>query len=497
MPDQKLICVMLAILAIPFSALAQKQHEAYLDYIEEYKELAIIEMDRSGVPASIKLAQGLLESNAGRSDLAVKAYNHFGIKCGSTWTGGTFKKFDDERNAFGMRVKSCFRRFDSAYDSYVAHSDFLRNASSRYGFLFELDPTDYKGWARGLKKAGYATSSDYHRKLISLIDQYELHQYDRMSASELLAAGGNRPKKNDTFGTTIDSAPSKTSTTVAAREDRNMKTLEFLYNNDVKYVETPVRQSVSQLAKQIKVSPRAILKYNEHLLTSEQLLAPGTRIYVQPKRKNYRGRESMHTVAKGETMMDISIRYGISLSKLYLRNRIDRGSEPVAGAKIKLKGRPVAQRPTTYIPREHPAKETTPAVEIIAANPGEEALDMEIEGNAKFRATRPTTPEAEAQLENDPFSYPKPEVKSNTTTELPKESPAAILGTPKPEIIAGPATDPEVKPAATQPAIFHVVKDGDTLWGISTRYNTTVDKIMEINGLTDSFLLRGMKIRVQ
>lgn len=148
-------------------------------YISQYKEIAKSEMDRTGIPASIKMAQGILESNSGRSTLAVKAKNHFGIKCGNYWEGGTFYREDDDY-AKGKLIKSCFRKFDNSYSSYIAHSDFLLNPGSqyRYGFLFELDPYDYKAWAHGLKKSGYATDPTYADKLIGIIEKYELYLLD-------------------------------------------------------------------------------------------------------------------------------------------------------------------------------------------------------------------------------------------------------------------------------------------------------------------------------
>ncbi|MCR4825241.1 MAG: glucosaminidase domain-containing protein [Bacteroidales bacterium] len=142
-----------------------------LDYIAEYAPLAVSEMQRTGVPASITLAQGLLESGAGQSPLAVHANNHFGIKCHSDWEGETFYKDDDGR-------QECFRAYRTVEDSFRAHSDFLRNRP-RYQSLFELEPTDYQAWARGLKKAGYATDPSYADKLIKQIEDYQLDRFDR------------------------------------------------------------------------------------------------------------------------------------------------------------------------------------------------------------------------------------------------------------------------------------------------------------------------------
>src|SRR5512133_2598751 len=143
-------------------------------YFETYREIAIREMNRSGVPASITLAQGALESGDGNSRLAKSANNHFGIKCHDDWNGKTIREDDDSRN-------ECFRKYPSVDESYKDHSDYLRS-KTRYAFLFDLKVTDYKGWARGLKKAGYATNPSYAESLIKIIEDYNLGMYDRMTA---------------------------------------------------------------------------------------------------------------------------------------------------------------------------------------------------------------------------------------------------------------------------------------------------------------------------
>ena len=146
-------------------------------YIETHLDLAIQEHNRSGIPVSIKLAQAILESGNGKSILASRANNHFGIKCKSSWTGPRYFYTDDDRDQYGNLVPSCFRMYPTSEDSYRDHSDFLM-ASERYDKLFELDPDDYRGWAEGLMECGYATNPSYARNLVRKIEQYELHQYD-------------------------------------------------------------------------------------------------------------------------------------------------------------------------------------------------------------------------------------------------------------------------------------------------------------------------------
>ena len=176
---RRLLILLLA--ALPVLAAAQTPQ---LDYIAKYSALAVSEMQRTGVPASITLAQGLVESGAGLSPLAVHANNHFGMKCHNDWDGETFYKDDDT-------VQECFRAFRTAEESFKAHSDFLRNRP-RYASLFELEPTDYKGWARGLKKAGYATDPAYAARLIKQIEDFQLDRFDRLE--EVGAADGPEPE---------------------------------------------------------------------------------------------------------------------------------------------------------------------------------------------------------------------------------------------------------------------------------------------------------------
>ena len=174
----KFILALFLVTSVPFGTTADK--ELASTYISTYKDIAIQEMHRTGIPASIKLAQGLLESDWGRSDLATSANNHFGIKCGGSWDGNTFYKEDDDRDRKGKLIKSCFRAFSNPTESYMAHSDFLTDPKKeyRYGFLFNYKSDDYRSWAKGLKKSGYASDPKYPDKLITIIKKYNLDQFD-------------------------------------------------------------------------------------------------------------------------------------------------------------------------------------------------------------------------------------------------------------------------------------------------------------------------------
>ncbi len=162
-----------------------------LDYVDQYNLIAVQEMHRTGVPASITLAQGIVESRYGLSGLAKNSNNHFGIKCNNNWTGGKYYHKDDDYED-GKLIKSCFRTYDNPAQSYIDHSDFLV-VNQRYHFLFTLDKTDYKGWAKGLKKAGYATAKHYASSLINTIEKYELYKYDYEEVDELVFQPINEP----------------------------------------------------------------------------------------------------------------------------------------------------------------------------------------------------------------------------------------------------------------------------------------------------------------
>ena len=250
-----------------------------ISYINQYKYIAISEMDRTGIPASIKLAQGLLESGSGTSTLAVEANNHFGIKCGGAWSGETFHREYDDYNNEGQLIKSCFRKFDNPEQSYYAHSAFLTD-QKRYQFLFTLPSGDYEGWAYGLKKAGYATDKAYPRKLINLIEKYELFQYDQAQGAPILA--------DNTSPVEVEDTPSDTK------------------SEDVVYEEPKVREYPTSSQRSKKTGG----------LKEDQVF---------------------HRVKKGETISEIAMIYDLDETKIRLRNRIPKDAEPLTGEKLYLK----------------------------------------------------------------------------------------------------------------------------------------------------------------
>jgi LysM repeat protein len=276
------------------------------EYIAKYKEDAIHEMQMNKVPASITLAQGMLESSYGNSALAVYANNHFGIKCHETWTGETYIQDDDDTN-------ECFRKYPSVYDSYTDHSLFLKSRS-RYASLFELKITDYKGWAKGLKQAGYATHPKYAEDLIVLIEKHKLYEYDITSGFPVVAAGSVNPNPPPT--------------TVALINKR-----EIHSNNNVKYVIAKPGDTFMKIAQDLDMGVWQLYKYNE--LTKNAKLESGQILYIQPKRK--KAEEASHTVKPGESIYTIAQQYGIKVKSLYKLNNMSPGSQPKAGDVIKLR----------------------------------------------------------------------------------------------------------------------------------------------------------------
>ena len=288
------------------------------EYINTYKDLAISEMKRSGIPASIKLAQGILESANGNSRLAVVANNHFGIKCHG-WEGEEIIHDDDKKD-------ECFRRYKNAKDSWIDHTDFL-TSRSRYAFLFEYKSTDYKNWANGLRKAGYATDPKYPQNLISLIERYNLYQYDT----------GVKVDKTATTQSATTTVGSKTKTTDAWNDfaSFNVDRHPIRENNRTNYIMAKEGDSYASLSNDLDMLPWQLPRYNETKATDE--LREGQIVYLQPKRrKAERGKET-HKIREGETMYFISQQYAVRLSRLYQLNRMEEGTQPKAGEVLNLR----------------------------------------------------------------------------------------------------------------------------------------------------------------
>ena len=288
--------ISLVLIVISFTLSAQTRNKQYEAYIKQYRDLAVEEMKKYHIPASITLAQGLLESGAGQSALACKSNNHFGIKCGGDWNGRTVSHNDDARG-------ECFRAYKHPKQSYEDHSKFLASRS-RYASLFKLKITDYKGWARGLKKAGYATNPRYADQLIGIIELYDLHKYD--------TKGGLKWMKEN---------PNPHQPYIA---------------NGLVYIVARTGDTWKSISKEFDISQRKLQKYND--LYKGYELQEGDILYLEKKKRKAPKNHIVHVLRAGESMYAISQKSGIRLKKLYKLNKMDEDdSAPEVGTILRLR----------------------------------------------------------------------------------------------------------------------------------------------------------------
>ena len=314
----KTLLSILFLLSLWLPSRAQRTSQAYWDYIETYRGMAQDQMKRHRIPASITLAQGLLESAAGRSELALRANNHFGIKVGTGWNGPYVIKGDD-------RPDDRFRKYNNVAESYEDHSLFLQKP--RYQSLFQLSMTDYKGWAKGLKQCGYATSPTYAQQLITIIENYGLHQYDAVSHK---------------FASTVTPSAQQGAGTSSAASAREMAEQWFYAQHPVYacnknyYIIACAGDNLPTLSLMTNVSKRKIRKYNE--LPKGYVPRAGDILYLQKKRshadKSLKG--VPHIVKAGESMYDIAQHYGIRLKSLYKLNDLSPDYVPQPGHMLRL-----------------------------------------------------------------------------------------------------------------------------------------------------------------
>lgn len=331
--------ILLTLTSLLLYGAIQAQNPAIIQYINRYKVVAIEEMKRSGVPASIKLAQGILETQAGVSDLVMRSNNHFGIKCKSSWIGEKVYHDDDARG-------ECFRAYSSDRDSYKDHSDFLKS-NQRYAFLFNIDAEDYKGWAQGLKKAGYATNPRYWQQLVNYIETYDLNLYTQIAL--------NKRTFNDenTMYVQYNAPATEPVTAVVVTSDRSMATPvqhaaapivtntvpsiqypegEFRINN-TKVIFAPAGTSLLAMADQYRVRYKHLLDFNE-LPDDEDILQEAQLIYLQRKRKQ--AAKDVVVAANGEMVYSIAQREGVRLESVLDYNNMTEDQALMAGRKIYL-----------------------------------------------------------------------------------------------------------------------------------------------------------------
>lgn len=424
------------ILLLLFTLKMSSQKMTREDYINKYYSLAVEEMNRYKIPASITLAQGLLETENGNSDLCVKAKNHFGIKCKSEWTGPIFIKDDDTKN-------ECFRSYSSDEESYRDHSLFL--LKPRYSRLFTHDITDYRSWAYGLKEAGYATNPKYPQILIQFIEELKLFQFDNYGYSNTNSA--SKPQET-TKKPTIDIALE----TPLRKKLANQ--LELVIVND--------KFDIYSLATVSKKSISDLMEYND--IHSDQSLRVGQNFFLQ-KKKDINPDTKKHIALLGESLYDISQIYGVSLKSLRKMNKLEVWENPKVGEEIYLnvsRDDFIKTRPFYEIERERQEKSLKLFIPIIL---------NEVQNGENSKKTD------SIKLKNEPLV--------NTTIIENKEN-----ETPTPE--------KKIETLSTgKNWVNHTIKPKETLFRISKIYDCKPNEILEWNGITlEQGLKNGQVIRV-
>jgi LysM repeat protein len=420
---------------LPFLLISQSTKPIYESYIQKFKTVAAVEMKRKGIPSSIKLGQAILESNAGTSVLSICSQNHFGIKCGGDWNGTTCFQEDDDFGPDSVLIKSCFRAFGTPEESFVAHSDFLTNPNkiNRYGFLFQLDPKDYKSWAYGLLRAGYCTNPNYPEILIKIIEDYKLYELDN---------------------------PEITKESI---------TKSILENNKLQMLVINQQLSLNQIAKVLDISPEKMLKYNEQLAIGlDSPLPLNSKLYLEKKNRYWHGDEKYHTVSKGETMYTIAQNYGMRLERLYKKNRMPLESQPLEGEKLKIGFCYISKKeiPRYYFPKEQ-LKDSTQHITTKDTT----SLDFEI---------TPNVVKVDSIVGKSKVEMPKGDekiLKENTEIE-----------TDKPES--------NIEPIEKSIG-FHIVLSGETLYSISRKHNISVVMLKQLNNILENKIVVGQKLKLK
>jgi len=414
-------------------------------YIDIYKELARDEMKRSGIPASITLAQGILESRSGQSRLAVEGNNHFGIKCHKEWSGKSIREDDDARN-------ECFRKYSSAEESFRDHSDFLMTRE-RYASLFAIPREDYQSWANGLKQAGYATSPTYAQSLIGLIQRYELYRYDLddLPVAMVRQDEGKQPMEGCLYATNV------------------------FFINRIKAVFMQPGETLFDIARKNEKREPWLVSYNE--VSGDNRLSHGMHVFLQPKRR--KAEVKFHKVKDDETMYEVSQLYGVKVTELYRRNRMTPGEEPAQGEVLYMRSR-----------RSEPPRLRTPRSEAVP-EPEEEA----------FQPLPPEDTMNEGRVQSAPSPEEKGLIENLTNTPVSEEP----VFEPK-HIFPGHVEDGDLqvvsKPLAHQNEAlsvvyrYHEVSQGETLYSLSRQYGVTVDLIKHWNALPDNTINIGQTIIV-
>lgn len=511
-------------LLVTQTAHAQKTTRISVDeYITTYKEIAIREMNRTGIPASITLAQGIHESGAGNSRLATEAKNHFGIKCGGNWKGETYYKWDDEAS------ESCFRVYENAEASYLDHSAILEK--KRYQFLFDYEKTDYEKWAKGLRKAGYATDPRYPQKLIKTIEQHQLSQYDLAMPTIVVSM------EDDTSYQEIINNPKE----IFVIPDETYRPLRkkprsylfqnykkgFFRTNGASYVIAQAGETALEVASRMDIPYRKFLRFND--LVDGDRLIDHQPCYIQPKRSKYRGDEEYYRVENDVSMYEIAQKFGIKLEDLYQRNLLQIGEEPRNGEIIMFNKQvsvPPALRlksdedmlpkdPNLGSVPEFPKKQVKKDLEPIPSPPlnineptypdsvYNNNINTSVNPDERYLKADPVVPsneedwiedlERKIQEEKDSIRrntpiFPNTEKKSKTDPLDKKDDLKSIK---VPELEDDFPVDEHINSYRV-----HIVKKGETLFSLGQLYKIPWEKIKGFNQLTNNSITENQPLKI-
>lgn len=451
------------------------------DYINTFKQLAISEMHKSGIPASITLAQGILESGSGNSRLAREANNHFGIKCHLEWDGETILEDDDEAN-------ECFRKYPTPEDSYFDHTHFLMSRD-RYSSLFEFRHTDYKSWAHGLKKAGYATNPMYATVLITLIERYDLSAYDLVEKDEKLA---------------VVPIPAETDN---RKTEPTIRAAKVFMINRIKAVTLMPGETLQDVAERFYLKEKLLWSYNEIISRSD--IHEGMTVFLQPKRR--KAEVKYHIVKEGETFYSISQLYGIKVSKLYSRNHANPPDEPAVGQRVYM--RSTRTKPIKTRRPETKSKELKENVHQPTTLEKESEMPIQSEQNEKTESVtnHEQNKRAETPVKKDEPSHeviqshhqqqdpkylfePADEVNSKSANAIPESGEIPVIVDNKKVDVTQPESTPVTK--AGEP-VYHTVEKGHTLYSIARQYNISIAEIKQWNNMPSDTIQIGEALIVR
>lgn len=425
-----------------------------IEYIGRFKNLAILEMYKSGIPASITLAQGLLETSAGASLLAQQANNHFGMKCGNRWSGATFYKADDEY-VNGQLVKSCFRSYADPADNFSDHSDFLRdpNKYNRYGNLFFLDPLDYVAWATGLQTAGYSPVGHYSARLIEYIERYRLHEIDYQ-------AWENRRQ-------------------VSARQ-------RVVTVNGVRMVRAVEGETLAEIAYSCSRDISEVMAWNEGYYNANTPLTHGTPVFIDPKLREWAASEhEFFFVHEGMRIFEISQLFGIQMKNLRDLNGLADKDQPAMKSKVRISGKRMSG--------EKMATTSTKIKNRVPALPQNRKPHL-MPIKSEYLLS-PANQYALNQILDTPYSWHRqaiaaPEVAAAPVQFGSGENEKKLLA-PQKKAVSSPS---ENESAALK---YHEVGKGDTLMAVSRKYGVSIADLRKMNNLTQDTIKIGQRLRVK